>query len=299
MRVSHEDSPAAVDEEKRATGPLASSSITKEEENVSGPIIVRSGSKIRLTRIDPDAKPNTSKRGSVKQIKKLQERLIKLQEALYAENRRSLLVIFQAIDTGGKDGAIKNLCHGLDPSGVELTNFKAPSVEELDHDFLWRIHRAAPRRGAIGVWNRSHYEDVFVPRVHKHITRKVWRERYEDINAFEKLLSRQGVTILKFFLHISKEEQKTRLENRLKDPEKIWKFNPGDLTERALWDDYQRAFEDAINACATDYAPWYIIPANRKWARNLMTLQIVADTLEGMRPQYPPPQFDPKTVTIE
>ena len=286
------------DEPEKAAVSVVSSSAT-EEGKVCGPIIARPGLKIRLARIDPDGKPSTSKRGSLKQIKKLQERLMKLQVALYAENRRSLLVIFQAIDTGGKDGAIKNLCLGLDPSGVELTNFKAPSVEELDHDFLWRIHRATPRKGAIGVWNRSHYEDVLVPRVHKQITRKVWRERYEDINAFEKLLSRQGVTILKFFLHISKEEQKTRLENRLKDPEKIWKFNPGDLKERALWDDYQRAFEDAINACATDCGPWYIIPANRKWGRNLMTLQIVVETLEAMRPQFPAPQFDPKTVTID
>jgi len=207
-------------------------------------------------------------------------------------------VVIQAIDTGGKDGVIKNLAYGLDPNGFELTNFKVPTAEELEHDFLWRIHRATPRKGSIGFWNRSHYEDVLVPRVHKQITRKVWRERYKDINAFENLLCRHGVTILKFFLYISKEEQKARLQDRLKDPEKIWKFNPGDLKERALWDDYHRAFEDAINACTTDYAPWYIIPANRKWGRNLMTLQIVVETLEAMEPEYPTPQFDPKTITI-
>ena len=260
---------------------------------------MRPGRKVRLARIDPDARPDSSKRESLKRINKLHERLTKLQEALYAENRRSLLVIVQAIDTGGKDGAIKNLCCGLDPNGIELTNFKVPSAEELKHDFLWRIHRATPRKGSIGFWNRSHYEDVFVPRVHKQITRKVWQERYEDINAFEKFLSRHGVTILKFFLYISKDEQKARLENRLKDPEKIWKFNPGDLQERAHWDAYQRAFEDAINACATEYAPWYIIPANRKWARNLMTLEIVVNALEAMQPQYPAQQFNPKTVTID
>jgi PPK2 family polyphosphate:nucleotide phosphotransferase len=268
-------------------------------EKTGGAVIVRPGSKVRLARIDPDAKSGTSRRGAVKQINKLRERLTKLQEALYAENRRSLLVVVQAIDTGGKDGVIKNLAFGLDPNGMELTNFKVPTAEELKHDFLWRIHRATPRKGSIGFWNRSHYEDVFVPRVHKQITKKVWRQRYEDINTFENLLSRHCVTILKFFLYISKDEQKTRLENRLKDPEKIWKFNPGDLKERAFWDDYHRAFEDAINACSTDYAPWYIIPANRKWARNLTTLQIVVDTLEAMKPQYPTPQFDPKAVTID
>ena len=285
------------DESKKAELLVAISSTTKEKK-ICGPIVVPPGPKIRLARIDPDTKPGTSKRGSVKLINKLRERLTKLQEALYAENRRSLLVVVQAIDTGGKDGVIKNLAYGLDPNGFELTNFKVPTAEELEHDFLWRVHGATPRKGSIGFWNRSHYEDVFVPRVHKQITRKVWLERYEDINSFEKLLSRHGITILKFFLHISKDEQKARLEDRLKDPEKIWKFNPGDLAERALWDAYQRAFEDAINACATDYAPWYIIPANRKWARNLMTLQIVVDTLEAINPQYPVPQFDPKTVTI-
>ena len=293
------DQPSALSSEPEKFAVLPKGSSPMQEEKPDGAVIVRPGSKIRLARIDPDSKPGSSKRGSVKQIKKLQERLAKLQEALYAENRHSLLVVFQAIDTGGKDGAIKNLCLGLDPNGVELTNFKAPSAEELEHDFLWRIHKATPRKGAIGIWNRSHYEDVLVPRVHKQISRKVWRERCEDINTFENLLSRHGVTTLKFFLYISKDEQKARLEDRLKDPEKIWKFNPGDLKERALWDDYHRAFEDAINACATDYAPWYIIPANRKWARNLTTLQIVVDTLEVMKPQYPPPQFDPKTVTID
>jgi PPK2 family polyphosphate:nucleotide phosphotransferase len=286
---------SAVDEEPEK----AAAATPSPREKTGGAVIVRPGSKIRLTRIDPDAKPSTSKRGSVKQIKKLRERLVKLQEALYAENRRSLLVVVQAIDTGGKDGVIKNLSFGLDPNGIELTNFKVPTPEELEHDFLWRIHRATPRKGSIGFWNRSHYEDVFVPRVHKQITKKVCRERYEDINAFENLLNRHGITILKFFLYVSKEEQKARLEDRLKDPEKIWKFNPGDLKERAFWDDYHRAFEDAINACTTDYAPWHIISANRKWGRNLMTLQIVVDTLEAMKPQYPVPQFDPQTVTID
>ena len=161
---------------------------------------------------------------------------------------------------------------GSIPNGVQLTNFKVPSAEERDHDFLWRIHANAPRKGSIGIWNRSHYEDVLVPRVHKQISEQVWRERCEDINAFERLLCRNGVTLLKFFLHISKEEQKARLEARLRDPQKLWKFNSGDLKERALWEEYQRAYEDAINECATDCAPWHIVPADRKWARNLWML---------------------------
>ena len=229
----------------------------------------------------------------------MRARLAELQQALYAEHKRSLLIVIQAMDTGGKDGAIKKICSGLDPNGVQLTNFKYPSAEEWDHDFLWRIHHAAPRKGSIGIWNRSHYEDVLVPRVHKQISEQVWRDRCEDINAFERLLSRNGVTLLKFFLHISKDEQKERLEARLRDPQKLWKFNTGDLKERALWDDYQLAYESVINACATDYAPWLIVPADRKWARNLTMLEAVVGALERMDPQYPPAEFDPKKIVIE
>jgi PPK2 family polyphosphate:nucleotide phosphotransferase len=225
--------------------------------------------------------------------------LYKLQEALFAEHERSLLIVVQAMDTGGKDGAIKNLCHGLDPNGVQLTNFKYPTAEERDHDFLWRVHKAAPRKGAVGVWNRSHYEDVLVPLVHGEITREAWRDRCDDIKAFEKLLTNNGVTILKFFLHISKEEQKCRLEARLKEPNKLWKFNPGDLAERKLWDDYQRAYEDVINTCSTKYAPWLIIPADRKWMRNLVMLETVVATLKKMKPKYPAPAIDPKEIEIE
>lgn len=203
------------------------------------------------------------------------------------------------MDTGGKDGAVKAICGTVDPNGVQLTNFKFPSPEEWDHDFLWRVHKAAPRKGVIGIWNRSHYEDVLVPRVHKQISDKIWRQRCEDINALERLLYRNGVTILKFFLHISKDEQKERLEARLKDPTKLWKFNPGDLKERALWDDYQRTYEAVINECTTDEAQWQIIPANRKWARNLMLLEVIVAALEKMKPKYPVPTFDPAAIVID
>jgi PPK2 family polyphosphate:nucleotide phosphotransferase len=261
--------------------------------------LVQPGKDISLAEIDSNEKAGHSKSAAAKKIEALREQLYKLQEALFAEHERSLLIVVQAMDTGGKDGAIKNLCHGLDPNGVQLTNFKYPTAEERDHDFLWRVHKAAPRKGAVGVWNRSHYEDVLVPLVHGEITREAWRDRCDDIKAFEKLLTNNGVTILKFFLHISKEEQKCRLEARLKEPNKLWKFNPGDLAERKLWDDYQRAYEDVINTCSTKYAPWLIIPADRKWMRNLVMLETVVATLKKMKPKYPAPAIDPKEIEIE
>ncbi len=264
-----------------------------------GLVTVEVGKPVRLAAIDPAVKPVESKRKAERRMGKLHERLAELQTALYAEHKRSLLIVVQAMDTGGKDGAIKNLCSGLDPNGVFLTNFKYPSEEEWDHDFLWRIHHAAPRKGVIGIWNRSHYEDVLVPRVHKQISATVWRQRCEDINAFERLLARNGVTWLKFFLHISKEEQKERLEARLADPNKLWKFNPGDLKERARWEKYQDAYEAVMNECSTKIAPWHVVPANRKWARNLMMLEKAIATLEGMNPQYPAADFDPKTIVVE
>ncbi len=264
-----------------------------------GILLTRPGHDINLAEIDPRETAGHSKSDAAKKIEKLRERLAELQEALFAEHERSLLIVVQAMDTGGKDGAIKNLCYGLDPNGVQLTNFKYPTAEERDHDFLWRVHKAAPRKGAVGLWNRSHYEDVLVPLVHGEISREAWRERCEDINAFEKLLTRNGVTILKFFLHISKEEQKCRLEARLKEPDKLWKFNLGDLAERKLWEDYQRAYEDVINTCTTKHAPWLIVPADRKWMRNLVMLETVVTALEEMKPNYPRPDIDPKEITIE
>ena len=258
-----------------------------------------SGAKVRLAEVDPASTEGGSKLRAEKQIEKLRGRLADLQTALYAEHQRSLLIVVQAMDTGGKDGAIKKLCSGLDPNGLHLTNFKYPSAEEWDHDYLWRVHQAAPGKGVIGIWNRSHYEDVLVPRVHKQITDAVWRERCEDINAFERLLGRNGVTLVKLFLHISKEEQKARLEARLKDPQKLWKFNPGDLKERLVWSDYQRVYQEVISACATDTAPWHIVPANHKWFRNLVVFETVVTALEKMNPQYPPADFDPASIKIE
>ena len=264
-----------------------------------GILVVRPGDEIDLAKIDADETAGHSKTEAAKKIEGLRERLAKLQEALFAEHERSLLIVVQAMDTGGKDGAIKNLCFGLDPNGVQLANFKYPSAEERDHDFLWRVHKVAPRKGSVGVWNRSHYEDVLVPLVHGEITKEAWRDRCDDINAFEKLLTHSGVTMLKFFLHISKKEQKCRLEARLKEPNKLWKFNPGDLAERKLWDDYQHAYEDVINTCSTKDAPWRIVPADRKWMRNLVMLETVVATLEKMKPKYPESALNPKEIRIE
>jgi PPK2 family polyphosphate:nucleotide phosphotransferase len=266
--------------------------------SIKGIVLTEPGREIRLAEIDPRETADHSKSDSATKILRLRERLAELQEALYAEHQRSMLIVVQGMDTSGKDGAIKNLCLGLDPNGVQLTNFKYPTAEERDHDFLWRVHKAAPRRGAVAVWNRSHYEDVLVPLVHGEITREAWRERCADINAFEKLLSDNGATILKFFLHISREEQKCRLEARLQEPQKLWKFNLADLQERRLWDDYQMAYDDVINSCTTAQAPWSIVPADRKWMRNLVMLETVVATLGKMNPQYPAAEFDPKEITV-
>jgi PPK2 family polyphosphate:nucleotide phosphotransferase len=262
-------------------------------------VTVGPGHKIKLSKIDADDTGGTTKEKALERFDELRAKIAELQQILAAEHQRSLLLVFQAMDTGGKDGAIKDLCAGLNPAGIHLTSFKAPSSAELDHDFLWRIHQAAPGKGMIGIWNRSHYEDVLVPKVHRQISEDVWLGRCEDINAFERLLSRNGVTLLKFFLHISKEEQKERLQARLADPNKLWKFNPGDLKERALWEDYQLAYEAVINECATAEAPWHVVPANRKWVRNLVMLETVVAALEKLNPKYPDGGIDPKTIVLE
>ncbi len=260
--------------------------------------IIRPDTQVELAAIDPDAAARSSKRKGEKEAKKLAERLRELQQALYAEHTRSLLVVVQAMDTGGKDGAIAMLSAGLDLNGLHLTNFKFPSPEESEHDFLWRVHKATPAKGVTAIWNRSHYEDVLVPRVHQQISEKEWQERCEEINAFERLLARNDTRVLKFFLHISKDEPKKRLEARLEEPRKLWKFNPDDLKERERWEDYQRAYEAVITATATDIAPWHIVSANRKWSRNLVMLETIVGALEQMDPQYPKLSFDPESGVI-
>lgn len=243
---------------------------------------------VRLADIDPDDTGSLPDKETAKALLKTErKRIIAMQERLFAEHQQSLLVVFQAIDTGGKDGAIRKAFKGINPQGCEVTSFGAPTEEELDHDVLWRYHHHTPARGMIGVFNRSHYEEVLVVRVKNLVGKEVWQGRYQEIRDFEELLVRNRTSILKFFLHISKDEQKERLQARLDDPEKHWKFRKGDLADRARWDDYQSAFEDAINRTATPDAPWFVVPANRKWHRDVVVARAIADTLEYMNPQWP------------
>ena len=220
-------------------------------------------------------------------MKSLSRRVGDLQEQLYAEGRHRLLVVLQATDTGGKDSTIKHVFEGVNPQGVKVASFKRPNEEELAHDYLWRIHHHVPRDGQIVIFNRSHYEDVLVVRVHGMVPEERWRRRYEHIRAFEQMLADEGTTIVKFFLHISRDEQRRRLQKRLDRPEKHWKFEKGDLDERARWDDYQAAFTEAIAETSTDQAPWFVIPADRKWYRNLVISQVLISTLEGLDLQWP------------
>jgi PPK2 family polyphosphate:nucleotide phosphotransferase len=243
---------------------------------------------VRLADFDPDESEHFGRKKDVTdELDKQRKRIRDLQARLYGEHKRSILIVLQAMDTGGKDGTIKGVFQGVNPQGCQVWSFKAPSAEEADHDFLWRYHNRVPSKGMIHIFNRSHYEDVLIVRVKGLVPETVWRPRYEAINQFEYALTMSGVTVIKFYLHISKDEQKRRLESRLADPDKRWKFSSNDLKERVLWDDYQVAFEDAINACSTPYAPWYVIPSNKKWYRNLVVARTIADTLEALGPHYP------------
>lgn len=225
-------------------------------------------------------------------MEKTVRRLDDLQYTLYAEGKRSVLIVLQGMDTSGKDGTIRHVMSGASPQSCKVTSFKVPSPRERAHDFLWRIHEATPEKGNIMIFNRSHYEDVLVVRVHNLVPKKVWEHRYEEINRFEKYLTENGTTVLKFFLHVSKAEQKKRIEARLADPSKHWKLSEADLKEREFWDDYIEAYEAALSKCSTKYAPWFVIPADHKWFRNLAVSKILVETLEQMDPKYPTPEVD-------
>jgi PPK2 family polyphosphate:nucleotide phosphotransferase len=260
---------------------------------------VSPGTKVDLREFDTrDSGPYRGAEEVKPKVDEKLKRIAKLQERLYAEGRRALLVILQGMDTSGKDGATKSVLRDVNPQGAIVSSFKAPSKEELSHDFLWRVDQKVPARGMIGLFNRSHYEDVLVVRVHELVPKSVWSQRYEQINNFERGLSESYVTIIKIFLHISQDEQKRRLEERVKEPDKHWKFNPDDLKERGFWRQYQKAYEDALSKCSTKWAPWYIVPADKKWYRNFVVADIVKDAFETMDPRFPPATFDPKTVKI-
>jgi len=260
---------------------------------LSRKLMAEPGKKIKLSRIDPDSTDGfKDKQAAAERLEKSIARLAQLQYLLYAEKRRSVLIVFQAMDAGGKDGTIRQVMSGLNPQGCRVIPFKVPCGEETEHDFLWRIHRATPAYGEIGIFNRSHYEDVLVARVHALVPEAVWTARYEHINAFERLLVASGVTILKFFLHISREEQRARLEERLRDREKNWKVAAADFKDRQRGDDYMAAYEDAISRCSTEWAPWYVIPANKKWFRNLAVAEVIVEAMEGLKLKLPEPAAD-------
>lgn len=222
-----------------------------------------------------------------------------LQTQFYAEGKHRLLVVFQAMDTGGKDGSIRSVFEKMDPQGIRVASFKRPSSEELAHDYLWRVHKQIPQDGEVVIFNRSHYEDILAVRVREIFPEAVWSKRYDHIVNFEQMLADEGTTIVKIFLHISKEEQKERLQARLDEPAKNWKFNPGDLDDRALWPKFMDAYEGVLGKTSTDVAPWYVIPADRKWYRNLVISKIIIDTMKSLNMEYPPVDFDPATITIE
>ena len=250
--------------------------------------LIEPGKKIRLGDFDPDDTGDLTGKAEAEQIMEQHAvQLDRLQTLLYAGAQHSVLIVLQGMDGSGKDGTIKHVMRGVNPQGCSVTSFKQPSQNELEHDFLWRVHQAVPPRGRIAIFNRSHYEDVLIARVHDLVPKKVWSSRYEQINAFEKILTENNVRILKFFLHISKAEQEKRLKARLSDPEKFWKSSKDDFKERRYWADYQAAYEAAISKCSTRHAPWFVVPANQKWFRNVYISSVLIEELESLKMRFP------------
>lgn len=263
---------------------------------------VKPGSKLNLAKIDSNEKTlfqDLGKEEFEPQFNELQLELQQLQKRLYAQNKHRILVVMQAMDTGGKDGCIKHVFSRIDPQGVRVCSFKKPSEVELAHDFLWRVHTEVPANGQMVIFNRSHYEDIIAVRVKKIFPDEVWKRRQRHVVDFERMLAEEGTTIVKIFLHISKEEQKRRLEARLLNPAKHWKINPDDLVDRANWSEFMTAYEDAISKTSTDFAPWYVVPADRKWYRNLCVARIMLDTLKKLDMEFPAINWDPATIKIE
>lgn len=265
------------------------------------PLRIKPGQKVDLSSLpttDEEIFPVTKPVGK-DLFKRFNHQIDVLQEQFYAEGKHRLLVVFQAMDTGGKDGTIRSVFEKMDPQGIRVASFKRPSKLELSHDYLWRIHCQVPQDGETVIFNRSHYEDIVAVRVRDIFPEERWSKRYDHIRSFEQMLNDEGTTIIKFFLHISKDEQKARLQARLDEPEKNWKFNPGDLDDRALWPKFMEAYGDVFSETSTDNAPWYVIPADRKWYRNLLVADILVKTLQGLNMSYPTTEFDPKSIKIE
>jgi len=263
--------------------------------------LVEPAATVSLTNRDPDdtGEFKGNKQAALLATEELRKKLEGLQEVLYVEHKHKVLVIFQAMDTGGKDGAIRHLFKGLDPNGARVANFKEPTTEEKSHDFLWRVHRQVPASGELVLFNRSHYEEVLIARVHQLVPQEIWSQRFAQINDFEHMLAENGTTILKFFLHIDRGEQGRRLQARLDEPDKRWKFRLSDLQDRKLWDQYVQAYEDVLNKTSSDTAPWYVVPANHKWYRDFVVSSILIDTLEALQMKYPEPEENLEGVVIE
>lgn len=264
------------------------------------PYLVDPDKPFKLDDVDPDDKSlfDVEKEEGKKLLPELTEKLIELHRMLYREGKHKILIVIQTMDAGGKDGTIRNVFQPLDPMHFHMVGFKAPNSRELSYDYLWRVHREVPRKGEIVVFNRSHYEDIIAVRVKKIAPKEIWERRYEHLVNFEKMLTDEGVTILKIYLHISKEEQRERFQKRIDEPDKNWKFNPGDLEDRARWDEFMEAYEDVINKTNTDFAPWMVVPANRKWHRNLAIADAVAKMMEGLDMKLPELDFDPKDYAV-
>ena len=261
--------------------------------------IVTPGEFISLDDYPPEYTGVYEKKGQTKKrLKKLHKQLLELQGLLYAESQHAVLIILQGMDTCGKDGTIRRVMEGVNVQGCDVVSFKVPTADELSRDFLWRAHKAVPPKGKIGIFNRSHYEDVLVVRVHNLVPEQVWMQRYQQINDFERMLVENGTVVLKFYLHISKDEQKERLESRIDDPTKHWKVEASDIRERAYWEDYMQAYEVMLEKCSTDWAPWHIIPGNKKWYRNLVITECIVEALKKLDMQYPEPAIDVTELTI-
>ncbi len=264
--------------------------------------LVKPGSKVDLAKIDSDERALFQEGGkddSAKAFDNLQDELQYLQKVLYAQNKHRILLVLQAMDTGGKDGCVKHVFSRIDPQGIHVRSFKKPTEEELARDFLWRVHEKVPRNGEMVIFNRSHYEDVIAVKVKKLFPDKVWKQRYQHIVDFERMLAEEGTTVVKIYLHISKDEQKRRIVSRLENPDKHWKFHPDDLKDRALWNDFMKTYEDLLSKTSTEHAPWYVVPANRKWYRNLCVARIMVDTMKRLDMKLPTVDWDPKKIVLE
>ena len=266
--------------------------MVRGKDNELSKFLIKPRSKVNLKKFNPNYDGGLQKEQSKIELDELHLKMSKLQYKLHAEKKQALLIILQAMDAGGKDGTIRDVMHGFNPQGCKVKSFRSPHKVELDHDYLWRVHKEIPAKGEIGIFNRSHYGDVLIVRIHNMVPKNQWSKRFSQINDFEKMLTDEGVKILKFYLNISKKEQKERLEQRIINPTKHWKIDEADFEERKFWNKYMNAYEETLEKCSTTWAPWYVIPANKKWYRNLIVAKIITETMEEMNLKFPKSRID-------